>query len=452
MTGQSPEQRLPDEPGPSEWWPSEATESATPAEQRTPAERWQAVMQDNYGTPPITLVSGAGSWVTDDDGRRYLDLLGGIAVNVLGHAHPAVVAAVAAQASTLGHTSNLAITLPALELCERLALIADPNGGARVFLCNSGAEANEAAFKLARLTGRTRMVAAANGFHGRTMGALALTGQPTKADPFRPLPGEVDFVPYGDVEALAQAVDETVAAVVLEPIQGEAGVVVPPADYVAAARRITHDAGALLILDEVQTGIGRTGRWLAHQGAENGGIRPDLVTLAKGLGAGLPIGAMIRLDHPGAPSFSPGSHGSTFGGNPISAAAALAVLDTITTEDLLTNATERGAQFCAGLELVDGVLEVRGAGLLLGVVLADPIAKAVEVAAREAGVLVNAAAPDVIRLAPPLNITAQEVAHGVQRLALAIEAVRAKPADGHEAHGTHTSNLGHVTHRPEGRP
>ena len=241
----------------------------TPAERATPAERWQAVMQDNYGTPPITLVSGAGSWVTDDAGRRYLDLLGGIAVNVLGHAHPAVVAAVAAQASTLGHTSNLAITLPALELCERLALIADPNGGARVFLCNSGAEANEAAFKLARLTGRTRMVAAANGFHGRTMGALALTGQPTKADPFRPLPGEVDFVPYGDVEALAQAVDETVAAVVLEPIQGEAGVVVPPADYLAAARRITHDAGALLIVDEVQTGIGRTGRWLAHQGAED---------------------------------------------------------------------------------------------------------------------------------------------------------------------------------------
>ena len=407
-------------------------------------------MQDNYGTPPMTLVSGAGSWVTDDAGRRYLDLLGGIAVNVLGHAHPAVVGAVGAQVSTLGHTSNLAITLPALELCERLALIADPNGGARVFLCNSGAEANEAAFKLARLTGRTRMVAAANGFHGRTMGALALTGQPAKADPFRPLPGEVDFVPYGDVEALAQAVDETVAAVVLEPIQGEAGVVVPPADYLAAARRITHDAGALLILDEVQTGIGRTGRWLAHQAPEHHGIRPDIITLAKGLGGGLPIGAMVRLDHPGAPAFTPGSHGSTFGGNPISAAAALAVLDTIATEDLLSNATERGAQFCAGLEPVDGVVQVRGAGLLLGVVLADPIAKAVEAAARDAGVLVNAAAPDVIRLAPPLNITADEVAHGIAKLALAIEAVRAKPADGHDAHGAHTSNLGHVTHRPEG--
>jgi acetylornithine aminotransferase len=384
-------------------------------------------MQDNYGTPPITLVSGTGSWVTDDTGQQYLDLLGGIAVNALGHAHPAVVAAVRAQIGTLGHTSNLAITLPALELCERLALIADPSGGARVFLCNSGAEANEAAFKLARLTGRTRMVAADNGFHGRTMGALALTGQPTKADPFRPLPGEVDFVPYGDVDALAQAVDETVAAVILEPVQGEAGVVVPPADYLAAARRITHDAGALLILDEVQTGIGRTGRWLAHQAPENGGIRPDLITLAKGLGGGLPIGAMIRLGHPNAPEFTPGSHGSTFGGNPVSAAAALAVLDTIVAEDLFTNATERGAQFRAGLSGIEGVIEVRGSGLLLGVVLSDPIAKAVEASARDAGVLVNAAAPDVIRLAPPLTISAGEVAHGIAMLALAMGAARMDP-------------------------
>ena len=365
-------------------------------------------MQDNYGTPPITLVSGAGSWVTDDAGRRYLDLLGGIAVNVLGHAHPAVVAAVAAQASTLGHTSNLAITLPALELCERLALIADPNGGARVFLCNSGAEANEAAFKLARLTGRTRMVAAANGFHGRTMGALALTGQPTKADPFRPLPGEVDFVPYGDVEALAQAVDETVAAVVLEPIQGEAGVVVPPADYLAAARRITHDAGALLILDEVQTGIGRTGRWLAHQAPEHHGIRPDIITLAKGLGGG----PADRRDDPAGPPWGP------------------VVLAGFAWIDLRREPHQRGRRpgrprhdhqprTCSptppsgapssarGLSPSMAFVQVRGAGLLLGVVLADPIAKAVEAAAREAGVLVNAAAPDVIRLAPPLNITAR---------------------------------------------
>jgi acetylornithine aminotransferase len=400
-------------------------------EGRTPAKRWQSVMQDNYGTPPVTLVAGRGSWVTDDSGRRYLDLLAGIAVNALGHAHPAIVAAVGEQVGTLGHTSNLAITLPALTLCERLASMADSGGGARVFLCNSGAEANEAAFKLARLTGRTRVVAAANGFHGRTMGALALTGQPAKADPFRPLPGDVDFVPFGDVAALATAVDDRTAAVILEPIQGEAGVVVPPPGYLAAARRITAEAGALLILDEVQTGIGRTGHWLAHQAPEHDGIRPDIVTLAKGLGGGLPIGAMIRLDHVNAPAFTPGSHGSTFGGNPISAAAALAVLDTITSEALLANAIERGAQFRSGLVPVEGVLEVRGAGLLLGVVLADPIAKVVEAAVREAGVLVNAAAPDVIRLAPPLTITPDEVAHGIGVMALAIEAVRAQRVVGH---------------------
>ncbi len=443
MSGQ-PHQPKPT--GPADRWPSEATDRATTA------ERWAAVMQDNYGTPPITLVSGRGAWVRDAAGREYLDLLAGIAVNALGHAHPAIVGAVSAQAATLGHTSNLVINDPALRLCERLAHLADTHGGARVFLCNSGAEANEAAFKLARLTGRTRMVAATDGFHGRTMGALSLTGQPAKADPFRPLPGDVTFVPYGDATALAAAVDGTVAAVILEPIQGEAGVVVPPAGYLAAARRITQEAGALLILDEVQTGIGRTGHWLAHQAPEHGGIRPDLITLAKGLGGGLPIGAMIRLDHPGIPEFTPGSHGSTFGGNPISAAAALAVLDTITTEDLLTNATQRGAQFRAGLELVEGVVQVRGAGLLLGVVLADPIAKAVEAAARAAGVLVNAAAPDVVRLAPPLNLTADEAAHGVQRLALAIEAVRTQPVDGHDDHGGHDEHLGHVGHRPGGRP
>jgi acetylornithine/N-succinyldiaminopimelate aminotransferase len=221
-----------------------------------PAERWQVVMQDNYGTPPVTLVSGQGSWVTDDTGRRYLDLLGGIAVNALGHAHPAVVTAVTEQVRTLGHTSNLAITLPALQLCERLAAIADPNGAARVFLCNSGAEANEAAFKLARLTGRPRMVAAANGFHGRTMGALALTGQPTKADPFRPLPGDVEFVAFGDADALRAAADERTAAIILEPIQGEAGVVVPPEGYLVAARRIADDVGALLILDGSRPGSG----------------------------------------------------------------------------------------------------------------------------------------------------------------------------------------------------
>jgi acetylornithine aminotransferase len=387
-------------------------------------------MQDNYGTPPIALVRGEGAWVWDEAGTRHLDLLAGIAVNALGHAHPALVAAVTEQVATLGHTSNLAITEPALRLSERLAHLADPMGGARVFLCNSGAEANEAAFKLARLTGRARMVAATGGFHGRTMGALALTGQPTKADPFRPLPGEVTFVPYGDVAALAEAVDDTVAALVLEPIQGEAGVVVPPPGYLAAARRIVDEHGALLILDEVQTGIGRTGRWLAHHGSAHEGIRPDVVTLAKGLAGGLPIGAMIRLDHPHVPAFAPGMHGSTFGGNPISAAAALAVLDTIERDDLLGNVRERSAQLREGLAEVPGVREVRGEGLLLGVVLEAPVAKAVEHAARQAGVLVNAAAPDVVRLAPPLVLTAEQAQVGITGLARAVGQARAGEAVG----------------------
>ncbi len=391
--------------------------------------RWQAVMQDNYGTPPITLVRGEGSRVWDDAGRGYLDLLAGIAVNALGHAHPAIVAAVANQVATLGHTSNLAITGPALRLAERLAALVDPAGGAQVFLCNSGAEANEAAFKLARLTGRTRMVAAQGGFHGRTMGALALTGQPAKADPFRPLPGEVTFVPYGDAAALAAAVDGATAAVVLEPIQGEAGVVVPPPGYLAEARRITRDAGALLILDEVQTGIGRTGHWLAHHAPAHDGIRPDIVTLAKGLGGGLPIGAMVRLANPGVPGFGPGSHGSTFGGNPISSAAALAVLDTIEGDGLMASVVARGAQFRTGLAGAPGVVEVRGAGLLLGIVLDAPVAKQVEAAARDGGVLVNAAAPDVIRLAPPLVITSAEVQEGVAALTEAVARVATRAAN-----------------------
>jgi acetylornithine aminotransferase len=417
----------PHTPGPADWWPHKA------GEHRSLAERWAAVMQDTYGPPPVALTRGEGAWVWDDAGHRYLDLLAGIAVNALGHAHQAIVAAVTAQVAALGHTSNLAITEPALRLSERLAALADPNGGARVFLCNSGAEANEAAFKLARLTGRTRMVAASGGFHGRTMGALALTGQPAKAEPFRPLPGEVTFVPYGDIAALAAAVDDTTAAVILEPIQGEAGVVVPPPGYLAAARRIVDEHRALLVLDEVQTGIGRTGHWLAHHGAAHEGVRPDLITLAKGLAGGLPIGAMIRLDHPHVPAFTPGMHGSTFGGNPISAAAALAVLDTIAADDLLGNARDRGAQLHAGLSGVPGVIEVRGEGLLLGVVLDAPIAKDVEAAARAAGVLVNAAAPDVIRLAPPLVLTAGQVGVGVDGLARALGAVRAGRAAGEPA-------------------
>lgn len=405
----------------------------------TLADRWRSTMQDNYGTPPLALVSGSGVHVTDDVGRTYLDLVAGIAVNTLGHAHPALVAAVSDQVARLGHTSNLAITEPGVRLSERLAAMVDPDGSsARVFLCNSGAEANEAAFKLARLTGRTGMVAATGGFHGRTMGALALTGQPAKADPFRPLPGDVTFVPYGDVDALNAAVDGDTAAVVLEPIQGESGVIVPPPSYLAAAREITRRAGALLILDEVQTGIGRTGRWLAHQDPRNGDLRPDVVTLAKGLGGGMPIAAMIRLgDRAG--SFGPGSHGSTFGGNPVCAAAGLAVLDTIEADGLLANATARGEQLRSGLAGHPAVAEVRGAGLLVGIRLTAPVAKAVESAAREAFVLVNAPAPDVIRLAPPLILTETDAAHAVEVISLAIEAVAAQPLDAHDGHLGHPS-------------
>ena len=368
-------------------------------------DRWQAVMMNNYGTPPLALTSGEGATVTDADGRTYLDLLAGIAVNVLGHRHPAVIAAVTAQLDTLGHVSNLFATEPGIALAEQLV---DQLGvPARVFFCNSGAEANEAAFKLTRLTGRTRIVAAQNAFHGRTMGSLALTGQPAKRAPFEPLPGEVVHVPYGDVAALAGAVDSETAAVFLEPIMGEGGVVVPPDGYLAAAREITSRHGALLALDEVQTGVGRTGTFYAHQ---HEGITPDIVTLAKGLGAGLPIGACLAAG-PAADLMTPGTHGSTFGGNPVCTAAALAVLRVLRDDDLVTRASLLGKTLADGIEGLRHplVAYVRGRGLLLGVVLTMPAGKAVETGARDAGFLLNAAAPDVIRLAPPLIITDEQV-------------------------------------------
>src|SRR5690606_3148340 len=320
-------------------------------------------------TPPVALVRGEGAVVEDDTGRRYLDLVSGIAVNALGHAHPAVVEAVSRQIATLGHVSNLFASEPPVALAELLLTLTGRPG--KVFFSNSGAEANETAFKLSRGTGRTHVVAAVDGFHGRTMGALALTGQPAKADPFRPLPGEVTHVPYGDVAALAAAVTDATAMVILEPIQGEAGVVVPPPGYLAAARDIADRHGALLVLDEVQTGIARTGHWFAHQ-AE--GVAPDVMTLAKGLGGGLPIGACVvftdrRRDL--ADLLPPGSHGTTFGGNPISCAAALAVLRTIAAEGLLDHVKRVGERLRKGIEAMNHplVAQVRGAGLLLGVEL-----------------------------------------------------------------------------------
>ncbi|MGV0994051.1 MAG: acetylornithine transaminase [Mycobacterium sp.] len=362
-------------------------------------------MMDNYGTPPIALASGEGAVVTDVDGNTYIDLLAGIAVNVLGHRHPAIIEAVTSQLNTLGHVSNLYATEPGIALAEQL--VAHLGVPARVFFCNSGAEANEAAFKITRLTGRTKIVAAQNAFHGRTMGSLALTGQSAKRQPFEPLPGEVSFLPYGDAGALADAVTDETAAVFLEPIMGEGGVVVPPAGYLAAAREITSRHGALLAIDEVQTGVGRTGTFYAHQ---HDGITPDIVTLAKGLAGGLPIGACLAIG-PAADLMAPGMHGSTFGGNPVCTAAALAVLRVLREDGLIEHADLLGKTLADGIEALNHPLVdyVRGRGLLRGIVLTAPQGKAVEVAAREAGFLVNAAAPDVVRLAPPLIITETQV-------------------------------------------
>jgi acetylornithine/N-succinyldiaminopimelate aminotransferase len=368
-------------------------------------DRWSQSMMDNYGTPALALVRGEGAVVYDEAGKEYVDLLGGIAVNVLGHAHPAVVSAVSKQISTLGHVSNLYVSEPPVALAELLLALAGRQG--RVFFANSGAEANEAAFKLSRRLGRTQVVSTVGGFHGRTMGSLALTGQPAKADPFRPLPGEVSFVPYGDVAALDAAVTGETAMVILEPIQGENGVIVPPAGYLAAAREITAARGALFVLDEVQTGVGRTGHWFAHQ-AE--GVEPDVITLAKGLGGGLPIGACLAFGA-AADLFGPGSHGSTFGGNPVSCAAALAVISTIAGEGLLDHVKRTGERIRRGIEALGHprIAEVRGAGLLLGIVLTEPVSVPVAGALREAGFLVNPIQPDVIRLAPPLIINAEQV-------------------------------------------
>ena len=385
-------------------------------------ERWQHALMDNYGTPSIELVRGLGARVWDADGREYIDLLAGIAVNALGHGDPRLVDAVATQLATLGHTSNLQAHEPVIRLAERLiALIGDPS--ARVFFCNSGAEANEAAFKMARLTGRTGMVVANGSFHGRTMGALSLTAQPAKQDPFRPLPGEVSAVPFGDADALAAAVSASTAAIVLEPIQGEGGVIVPPEGYLAQARRIADEHGALLIVDEVQTGIGRTGTWFAHQ-AE--GVHPDIVTLAKGLGGGLPIGAVIGLGDAAA-LFTPGSHGSTFGGNPVSCAAAHAVLDAIEADGLMARARYLHDVLASGVvERGHGLVTgARGRGLLMAAVLAAPPAADLERACREQGLIVNAVAPDAIRLAPPLVLTDADVQVALDRWDLACAAVLA---------------------------
>jgi acetylornithine aminotransferase len=367
-------------------------------------ERYTGALMNTFGPPKLVLTRGEGAHVWDVDGREYVDLLGGIAVNALGHAHPRLTKAVTEQLDTLGHISNFFASAPQIELAERLVDLLGTE--ARVFFTNSGAEANEAAFKLTRRTGRTKVVVAEGGFHGRTMGALALTSRLAYREPFEPLPGDVVFVPYGDLAALAAAVDATTAAVLVEPVQGEAGVVVPPIGYLPAAQRIAHEHGALLWLDEVQTGVGRTGAWFAHQHPDlvSDQVLPDIVTLAKGLAGGIPIGACIATGGSGK-LFDPGDHGTTFGGNPVAAAAALAVLATIESDGLLDHVTALGARIRDGLAAGPRVTEARGAGLLIGLDLSEPRAAEVVVAAQDAGYIVNAPTPDRIRLAPPLVLT-----------------------------------------------
>ncbi|MFI2616571.1 acetylornithine transaminase [Streptomyces sp. NPDC018584] len=390
--------------------------------------RWQGALMDNYGTPRLPLVRGAGSRLWDADGKEYVDFVGGIAVNALGHAHPAIVEAVSAQIGALGHVSNLFVAEPPVRLAERLLELFGREG--RVYFCNSGAEANEGAFKIGRLTGRPHMVATDGGFHGRTMGALALTGQPGKQEPFLPLPGDVTHVPYGDVAALRAAVTTETAFVIIEPIQGENGVVMPPPGYLTAAREITRATGTLLVLDEVQTGIGRTGHWFEHLAHE--GVEPDVVTLAKGLGGGLPLGATVAFGA-AAELFRPGHHGTTFGGNPVACAAGLAVVDTIVAEGLLENTKRAGEKLRGGIESLGHRLvgHVRGAGLLLGIVLTEPLAPQVQQAAQDAGFLVNVPAPDVVRLMPPLNVRGDEVEAFLRALpGILDKAAKADGADG----------------------
>jgi len=368
--------------------------------------RYQHALMNAFGAPKLVLTRGEGAHVWDEDGREYVDLLGGIAVNALGHAHPAIVEAVSTQLQTLGHISNFFASAPQIELAEKLIRLVAPETtqDAKVFFANSGTEANEAALKLTRRTGRTHLVAMEGSFHGRTMGSLALTSKEAYRAPFEPLPGEVTFAPYGDADALAAAVTDRTAAIVVEPLQGEAGVVAPPEGFLAAARAIADEHGALLWFDEIQSGMGRTGHWLASHPS---GVTPDLVTLAKGLGGGFPIGACIGLGR-AASLFEPGNHGTTFGGNPVACAAGLAVIRTIEDDGLLEHVTVLGHKLRDGLAADPRVAEVTGEGLLIGVVLTQPRAAEVTAAALKAGFIVNNATPDRVRLAPPLVLSTDD--------------------------------------------
>ncbi len=381
-------------------------------------KRHADAVMNTYGPPQRVLVRGHGCYVWDADDNRYLDLLAGIAVNALGHAHPRVQSAVASQLATLGHVSNFFATPTQIALAEKLLdLLAHPG---RIFFTNSGTEANEAAFKAARRTGRTKLVSTVGGFHGRSMGALAVTWKPAYREPFAPMPGDVTFVEYGDVAALEAAVDADTAAFVVEPIQGENGVVEPPEGYLRAAREITSRHGALLWVDEVQTGIGRAGAWFAHSSSAT---VPDLVTLAKGLGSGFPIGACIGLGD-SATLLCPGDHGTTFGGNPVAAAAALATLEVIERDDLLAHVTSAGRHLAAGVEALGHPLidHIRGRGLLQAIVVSKPVAARVAAAALDNGFIVNATTPATVRLAPPLIISTDQLDTFVRALPALLDA------------------------------
>ena len=374
-------------------------------------DRWNDAMQNNYGTPSLVLVKGKGIVVEDADGKKYLDFLGGIATNILGHAHPAIVKAVSHQIDTLGHVSNFYAHPHVVELAEKLKSFTG-DSDAKTFFAQSGAEANEAALKLSRRTGRSRIVAAQGAFHGRTMGALSLTGQPSKREPFLPLLKGVKHVEYGDLEAMRRAVNRKTAMVIIEPIMGEAGVVVPPPGYLQGIREICDATGALMVMDCVQTGMGRTGDWFGY---EYSGITPDVITLAKGLGGGLPLGAMIALGA-SAYLFQPGDHGSTFGGNPVTTAAALAVIKVIERENLMVAAVKHGNYLLEEIAQMQGVKEVRGAGLLIGIEFDSEIATKIMIDMRAHGVLINAATPNTVRIAPALNVTTAQTAKFVEIL------------------------------------
>lgn len=381
-------------------------------------DRYGHALLQVFGTPQRVLTHGQGCEVYDADGRCYLDLLAGIAVNALGHAHPALVAAIAEQAQRAVHVSNFFTTAPQIDLAERLLALAGAPEGSAVFFANSGTEANEAAVKLSRRTGRSRIVAAEGGFHGRSTGALALTHKEAYREPFAPLLGDVTFVPFDDAEALRAVFEDgrgDIAAVFLEPIQGEAGVRPASEAYLRAARELCTAHGALLIFDEVQSGVGRTGTWFAH---EPSGVRPDAMTLAKGLAGGVPIGALLTYGPAVTGLLTAGQHGSTFGGNPLACAAAWAVLDVIESEQLMDHAVQVGEKIRAAVLGLGHprIAEVRGRGLLLGIGLTDDGAPDLAAALLADGIIVNAPNPRTLRLVPPLVLSAEQVDRFVQSL------------------------------------